>query len=134
MRFAANAYLFTVALNPASVAGVLKSLELLETEEWRREKLWDNARYFINQASEIGFQVDCTDSPIIPIKVGDYVQTIRYTDALLKRGLYVSNAVYPVVPKNESILRISISTALDKKELDKGLEIMRVTAKEFDII
>ncbi len=134
MRFMANQYLFTVSLSPASVAGTLKAFEIMEKEIWRKDKLWENTKLFNKLAREIGFNVNYSESPIIPITIGDVVTTLRFTDELLNRGVYVCSAVFPVVPKDKSIIRITMSSNLNKDEIERALGIMEKTAKEFNIL
>ena len=96
--------------------------------------MWENTKLFNKLAREIGFNVNYSESPIIPITIGDVVTTLRFTDELLNRGVYVCSAVFPVVPKDKSIIRITMSSNLNKDEIERALGIMEKTAKEFNIL
>lgn len=134
MRFVSGPYLFTVSLAPSAVAATLKALELMEKEQWRKKKLWDNTRYFVQQAKKLGFQVNDSETPIIPITIGDEILTFKYTNELLNNGVYVCSAVFPVVPPNKSIIRITMTTSLSFQQIDEGLEIMQKVAKQMCIL
>ena len=82
----------------------------------------------------MGFKINSSNSPIIPIVIGNQIETIKFTEELLNSGVYVCSAVFPVVPKDKSIIRITMSANLDRSDIEEALNIMQVTAKKFNII
>ena len=134
IRFNSSPYLFTVSTAPSSIAGTKKALEIIKREPWRIDKLWENTAYFKEKAKSLGFKVGDTVSPIIPIVIGDKVETLTYTNELLKNGVFACSAVFPVVPKDQNMIRVTISAILEKNEIEKALYIMQSVALEMGIL
>jgi glycine C-acetyltransferase len=122
LRQRSRPYLFSNTLAPAIVAASLKVLEILSASTELRDKLMDNTRYFREHINRLGLNVLPGEHPIVPIMLGDAVPAKRMADELLKEGVYVISFSYPVVPQNSARIRIQISAAHTKDQLDFAIE------------
>ena len=107
----ARPYIYTTGQPPALACATLKSLELLRTEQWRREHLNALIRQFRQGAEQIGLQLMDSFTPIQPIMVGDSGQAIRLSTALRERGILVTAIRPPTVPAGSARLRVTLSAA-----------------------
>jgi len=122
LRQRSRPYLFSNTLAPSIVASSLKVLEILSKTTELRDKLMDNTRYFRQQVSRLGLEVLPGEHPIVPIMLGEAALAQKMADELLKRGIYVIGFSYPVVPKGQARIRVQISAAHSKEDLDFAIE------------
>jgi 8-amino-7-oxononanoate synthase len=128
----ARSYIFTTAIPPAVAAASRKSLELMSTESWRREKLAANIQQFKQGAAELGLPMMSSDTAIQPIMVGSSDVAIRCSQQLLKHGVLVTAIRPPTVPNGEARLRVTLSashTSLQIEQLLVALESLDMTQK-----
>ncbi len=112
----ARSYRYSTALPPALAVGLSKSLALLATESWRREKLFENINLFINQINKTDLQLISDDiTPIKSILIGDNRKAENLQQKLLELGFFVSCIRPPTVPENTARLRVTLN-ALHQKE------------------
>lgn len=130
----ARPLLFSTALPPAATAAARESvLMLMESEEYT-DKLWDNARYFKEKLSKLGFDTGHSETPITPVIIGSEAKTMEFSRALLEKGVYVSGIVFPTVPKNTGRLRCMISASHTREDLDYAVEQFEFVGKELGIL
>jgi len=126
----ARSYIFTTAMPPAVAAASRKSLELIQTESWRREKLANNIQQFKQGAAELGLPMMPSDTAIQPIMVGSSDTAIRYSQQLLTHGILITAIRPPTVPTGEARLRVTLSashTSLQIEQLLVALESLNMT-------
>jgi len=121
LRQRSRPYLFSNTVPPAVLAGALKAIELVEREPALRARLWENTRYFRRRIASLGFTVTPGDHPIIPIMIGDAALAHRMAARLLDKGIYVVGFSYPVVPRGKARIRVQMSAALSREDLDCAL-------------
>jgi len=121
LRQRSRPYLFSNTVPPAVLAGALKAIELVEREPALRARLWENTRYFRNGIASSGYALAPGDHPIIPILIGDAALAHRTAARLLEKGVYVIGFAYPVVPKGKARIRVQMSAALAREDLDLAL-------------
>lgn len=132
LRQRSRPYLFSNTVPPAVVAGTLKAIELVEREPDLRARLWENTRYFRGGIASCGFTVVPGDHPIIPIMIGDAALAHRMAARLLEKGIYVVGFSYPVVPKGKARIRVQMSAALAREDLDLALRAFAEVKAELD--
>jgi glycine C-acetyltransferase len=118
LRQRSRPYLFSNSLPPVVVATTLKVLELLERSDDLRRRLWENAAYFRKGMAEQGWQILPGEHPIVPVMIGDAAQSVRLAELLLAKGVYVVAFSYPVVPQGKARIRVQISAAHSREDLD----------------
>jgi 8-amino-7-oxononanoate synthase len=120
---------FSASLPPASVAAANAALDVLKREPERVERVQYNAGYMKKNLVDLGFDVGDSETPIIPIIVGDEILSLTLWRELLDLGVYVNSVVYPAVPRGRAVLRTSYTSEHKKEDLDKALEAL-VTLKK----
>lgn len=126
--------IFTASLPPATVATVMQALEIVQTEPERREKLWENCRYMKAELGKMGFDTGTSESPIIPIVVGEDRRTFSMWRSLLEAGVYTNPVISPAVPKGRSLLRTSYMATHTRDQLDFCLEQFHRIGRKFRLI
>jgi glycine C-acetyltransferase len=127
-------FIFTNALPPATVAGALEALTILEEDPGLVERLRDNIRYFRNGIETIGLELLGGESAITPIMIGDTAKAYGMADRLMDEGVFLAAVGYPVVPVGEARLRVQVTAALSKDDLDFSLERIQSTARKMGAI
>ena len=122
LRQKSRPYLFSNAVAPMIANASLTVLEMLQESADRRETLWENARYFRSEMEARGFDIKPGDHPIVPIMFYDAKTSAAIADALLERGIYVISFSYPVVPKGEARIRVQLSAAHTREQLDQAID------------
>ncbi|HBE87864.1 MAG TPA: 8-amino-7-oxononanoate synthase [Elusimicrobia bacterium] len=122
--------IFSAALPPASVASISQAIDIIESEPERIKKLWDNSNYLLKRFKELGFDTGETQTPIIPIIIGDDTLTFSMWKALYEAGLFTTPVVSPAVPPKRSLLRIVVSATHTREQLDRALNILEDCSKK----
>ena len=118
LRQRSRPYLFSNSVPPPVVGASLKVLDLLTNSQDLRERLWDNTRFFRGAMAARGFDIPAGDHPIVPIMLGNASQANRYAERLFEKGIYVIPFSYPVVPHDKARIRVQISAAHDRGDLE----------------
>jgi CAI-1 autoinducer synthase len=124
-KFESLPAIFSSTLLPHEVAGLAATLDVIRTEGWRREKLRANAAYVRAGLDRLGYNLHDSQSQIIALEPGTEQQTILLRDALEERGIFGSVFCAPATPKNRSMVRLSLNSALKQQELDRILDACR---------
>ncbi|MDT8435732.1 MAG: aminotransferase class I/II-fold pyridoxal phosphate-dependent enzyme [Gemmatimonadota bacterium] len=134
LRFHARALIFSASMPPAAVATVLAALEIIRTEPERRERLWANTRRMQRELRGIGFEIGCTETPIIPILIGPMDKTFQMWRAVFDAGLFTNPVVPPAVPEGRCRLRTSFMATHTDEQLDFVLETLERVGKQFGVV
>ena len=132
LRQRSRPYLFSNALAPPIVAATLAALQLVTPE--RIAAVTENAAYFRRRLKEIGFDVLDGTHPIVPIMLGDEKSAVALARAANARGLFVVGFTFPVVPRGQARIRVQLSAAHTREQLDRALEIFEAAGKELGVI
>ena len=122
LRQRSRPYLFSNTLAPVVAATTIKVLEMLEASTGLHDKLHGNAAYFRSKMIEAGFNIPAGDHPIVPIMLGDARLATAMADRLLEKGIYVIGFYFPVVPKGQARIRVQISAAHTRENLDYAIQ------------
>lgn len=135
IKHTASSFMFAASCPPPSVAAAMKSLELMQTESWRIEKVRENAAYMRDELQKMGFETGPTTTAIVPIYVRQDFTTIAMWKVLLEEhAIYVNPFIAPGVPPKGALLRTSYTATHEKHHLDRGLEAFRAVGKQFGLI
>jgi glycine C-acetyltransferase len=129
-----RSFIFTNALPPATVAGALAALSILEEDPGLVQRLRDNTAHFRAGIETIGLKLLGGESPITPIIIGETPQAYAMADRLLEEGVFLAAVGYPVVPVGEARLRAQISAALTVEDLDFALECIDKAARALSVV
>jgi len=122
LRQRSRPYLFSNSLAPSIVGASLKVFELLKRDNSLRDKLEENTNYFKEKMKDAGFDIVDGDSAIVPVMLYDAKLAQQMASDLLEEGIYVIGFFYPVVPKEKARIRVQLSAAHDKKQLDTAID------------
>ncbi|HET9178695.1 MAG TPA: glycine C-acetyltransferase [Terriglobia bacterium] len=122
LRQRSRPYLFSNSVSPSIVAASLKVLDLLQGSGELRERLMENTRFFRQRMTALGFSIVPGEHPIVPIMIGDAAKATRMADALLQKGIYVVGFSYPVVPQGKARIRVQISAAHTRDDLEFAVQ------------
>lgn len=125
IRHQSPAHIFSASMPPANVATVLKSLEILKAEPWRLDRLKEIADYMRTELSGMGFNLLKSQTPIIPVVVGEMMQCFQFWRDLFEEGVYVNAVVPPAVPKGQSLVRTSYMATHTDEHLNRILDAFR---------
>ena len=134
LRQRSRPYLFSNSLPPPLVAAALKTIELLKSSQASKENLESNTGYFREKIATAGFNIKPGSHPIVPIMLGDAKLAQDMAAKLLVEGVYVVGFFYPVVPKGEARIRVQLSAAHTKKDLDFAIEKFTKIGRKLKII
>ncbi|SCW41289.1 8-amino-7-oxononanoate synthase [Paenibacillus tianmuensis] len=107
----ARPVIYSTALPPSVLAGIAEALNLVQTDQWRRERLAASSRQFRSLLRKAGFQVGPGDSPIVPVIVGDNATALHFSSALEAGGIAAVAVRPPTVPDGTARIRFSLSAA-----------------------
>ncbi len=126
--------IFSSTLLPHEIAGLTATLEVIESEGWRRDKLHANSAYLRAGLDSLAYNLNGSQSQIVSLESGTEQQTIVLRDALEEHGIFGSVFCAPATPKNRAMVRLSLHTDLDRHDLDRILlacdEVRATTAFE----
>jgi 8-amino-7-oxononanoate synthase len=123
-------FIFSTALPPASAAAGIAAAGIIKNEPGLGKKLLDSAAYFHGLLMGMGFTLNDFSSQIIPVIIGDNDKSVKMAEKLQEQGLYIRAIRPPTVPKGTARLRISVTLAHEKKDLEKAADILGKTAKK----
>jgi glycine C-acetyltransferase len=134
IRQKARPNLFSSALTPADTAACLAAVNLLEQSTELVERLWNNARYFKAELKKLGFDTGRTETPIIPIIIGEVDQAKKFSARLFDEGIFAMALGFPTVPQGTARVRVMNTAAHSRADLDRGLEIFAKVGRELGVI
>lgn len=130
----ARSLIFSASITPASVASVLATLDIIETEKERRERLWQITKKMKSGFQAMGYNTGMTETPIIPVIIGNDDVTFMLWKLLRESGIFTNPVIYPAVPKDQSLIRTSYSATHTDEELDAVLEGFEKCGRQLGII
>ncbi|MBE2269601.1 MAG: aminotransferase class I/II-fold pyridoxal phosphate-dependent enzyme [Anaerolinea sp.] len=130
----ARSLIFSAALTAGQAAAALKALDIMETEPEHVESLWDNAEYMRKGLHKLGYNTGKSNTPIIPIIIGEDFRTVIAWHALIDEGVYTNPVLPPGVPTGSSLLRTSYMATHKKEHLDRALHGFEVVGERLDLV
>ena len=130
----ARALIFSASMPPSAVATVLAAVDIMEKEPQHRERLWRNVRKMQAAYRDLGFNIGRTESPVVPIIIGDFEKTLIFWKELFEAGVFVNPIVSPAVPPDMCLLRTSYMATHTDDELDRVIDTMGKIGKKLGVI
>jgi 8-amino-7-oxononanoate synthase len=130
----ARSVIFSASLPAPNVMAVMAALEIMETEPVHVEQLWDNGQKMLIGLKALGFNTGQTQTPIIPVIIGENEPTFLTWKLLFERGLYTNPVISPAVPPGKSLLRTSYMATHTEQQLDCVLDIMANVGRQLGLI
>ncbi|HNR68888.1 MAG TPA: pyridoxal phosphate-dependent aminotransferase family protein [bacterium] len=134
IKHVSRALIFSASPPPAAVATVIAALDILQKEPERRERLWAHYHKMKNSFDDMGFNTGLSQTPIIPIILGDDTKTFTFWRRLFEEGIFSNPIISPAVPAGQSLIRTSYMATHTDKELDFVLDVFYKVGKEMKLI
>lgn len=130
----ARSLIFSASITPASVATVLATLDIIQNEPERRQRLWEITEKMKSGFQQMGYNTGPTETPIIPVIIGNDELTFMLWKLLRENGVFTNPVIYPAVPKDQSLIRTSYSATHTDEELEIVLENFQKCGQQLGII
>jgi glycine C-acetyltransferase len=134
IRQKARPNLFSSATTPADTAACLAAVDLLERSTDLVDKLWANAEYFKKSMRELGFDTGKTETPIVPVMLGEVGLAAEFSAKLFEEGIFAMALGFPTVPRGAARIRVMNTAAHSQKDLDFGLATFEKVGKKLGVI
>jgi len=134
LRQRSRPYLFSNSLAPSIVSAANRVFDLLETTSEHRLRLLENTAYFRKEMTSRGFQIVEGTHPIVPVMLGDARLASNMAKDMLEEGIYVVGFSYPVVPKGQARIRVQLSAAHTREQVDRAIEAFTRVGKKHSLI
>jgi len=134
LRQRSRPYLFSNTLAPVITYTAIKTIDILNDSSDLRKKLAENTLYFRQMITDIGYTIKEGEHPIVPIMLGDAKLAQKVSECMLKKNVFVIGFSYPVVPKNEARIRVQLSAAHSREQLDYTIKSFEEVGKELKIL
>jgi 8-amino-7-oxononanoate synthase len=127
-------FIFSASAAPASVAAVLAALDIMRDEPERIERLWENARFMKQRLDALGFDTGASQSPVIPIVIGNLERCFKVWRWLHDQGIFVNPVVPPAVPPGRALVRISLTAGHTRQQLSWALDKLAEVGRKFGLL
>ena len=134
LRQSSRPYLFSNSLAPSIIGASLEVFNILERDNSLHDKLVENVNYFRDKMMAAGFDIKPTQSAICAVMLYDAPLSQKYANRLLDEGIYVTGFYYPVVPKGEARIRVQLSAAHTREQLDRCINAFIKIGKELGVL
>ena len=127
-------FLFSSAMTLPDVAACIESVKILEESTELVDRLWENAEYFKSEMKTLGFDTGVSTTPITPVMLGEAPLAQEFSKQLFEAGVFAMAIGFPTVPRGLARIRVMLSAAHSKEDLDQALEIFKKVGKELGVI
>ncbi len=134
LRQRGRPFLFSSAMTVPDVAACLAAVDVLEESTELVDRLWDNANYFKGEMGRLGFDTGESVTPITPVMLGEAPLAQTFSRKLFEAGVFGMAIGFPTVPPGKARIRVMISAAHSRTDLDQGLEAFAKVGRELDVI
>ncbi|MFC9276775.1 glycine C-acetyltransferase [Bacillus spizizenii] len=134
LRHKGRPFLFSTSHPPAVTAACMEAIDVLLEEPEHMERLWENTAYFKSMLVKMGLTLTQSETPILPILIGDEGVAKQFSDQLLSHGVFAQSIVFPTVAKGKARIRTIITAEHTKEELDEALDVIEKTAKDLQLL
>ncbi|MBT3235689.1 MAG: pyridoxal phosphate-dependent aminotransferase family protein [Bdellovibrionales bacterium] len=133
IRHSARSFIFSAAPPPTAVATVSAVLDLLMSDPSIIQSLWDNVAFMRQGFKQLGFYCYDSNTPILPIFIGDELRSMEITNYLAEQGVFATPVISPAVPKDESLIRTSYMATHKRSELERVLDVFAKVKSKFTL-
>ena len=134
IKHRARSMIFSAAPPPASVAAALATVEIMESEPERRERLWTNTRFFAEGLRSLGFDTGESRTPVVPVVVGEDVAALQMVQRLHEEGIFVNCVLSPATPPGRALIRTSLMATHTREQLGRALDAIARVGREVGVL
>jgi glycine C-acetyltransferase len=125
LRMSCPAYGFTATLPPDQAMVISTAIDVVRDEPERRQRLWDNQRYFVKRMADLDYKLVSTETPIVPIWLGDEAKAEQLALAIRAEGMHVDAIRFPAVPIKSARLRLQLNAGHRREDIDRLLDVLK---------
>ncbi len=133
LRQRGRPFLFSSAMTAPDVAACMEAVSLLEESTELVDRLWENARVFKQGMAELGFDTGQSETPIVPVMLGDAVLAQAFSRRLFEEGVFAMAIGYPTVPAGKARIRVMSTAAHSLGDLEQALAAFELVGKELGV-
>lgn len=134
LRQKARPFLFSSAVTPPDTAACLAAVDLLEASSELVDRLWENTAYFKKCMAELGFNTGRSETPIVPIMLGEAPLAKAFSQRLFENGVFAMALGFPTVPRGTARIRVMNTAAHSREDLDFGVAAFEKVGRELGVI
>jgi glycine C-acetyltransferase len=134
LRQRGRPFLFSSAMTVPDTAACLAALDILEESTGLVDRLWENTRYFKSEMQRMGFDTGKSTTPITPVMLGEAPLAQQFSRELFENGVFAMAIGFPTVPRGKARIRVMISAAHQKEDLDQGLQAFARVGRKLGVI
>ncbi|MDQ2977785.1 MAG: pyridoxal phosphate-dependent aminotransferase family protein [Acidobacteriota bacterium] len=134
IKHRARTLIFSAAPPPASVAAALATLDIMEQEPERRERLWQNSRFFSAGLRSLGLDTGGSQTPVVPVVVGEDFAALKMVQRLHEEGVFVNCVLSPATPPGRALIRTSLMATHTQDQLERALEAIEKVGREVGLV
>lgn len=134
VKHQARSFIFSASLPASNVMAATAALDIMENEPEHVEHLWENAHYMMKSFREMGYNIGNTQTPIIPLIVGDDMKCFMLWKEAFEGGVYTNPVISPAVPQGMALLRTSYMATHTREQLTRALDIFEKAGKKIGVI
>ena len=134
LKHTSRSLIFSASMTPAAVAAATKALEIMKTEPSRREHLWDVTRYAWKKFRENGFDINATESPIIPLMVRDTKKAMQIVTLAYNEGIFITPVIAPAVAEKDVLIRFALMATHTREHVDVAVEKLTKIFRDLEVI
>lgn len=134
LKHNSRALIFSASPSPANVAAAREALHIIKEEPERREQLWENTHYMLDEFHNMGYNTGVSETPIVPLHVGDMMTAFTMCHRLEEEGIFINPVVPPATPPGDCLIRVSFMATHTRADLTFALDIFRKVGIELGII
>ena len=134
IRHMARSLIFSASMPPASCASVSAAIDVMLEEDWRLKALWRNTEVMMDRLNDAGFNTGPSQTPIIPVVVGEDMMAFQMCHRLFEEGVFVNSVISPAVQQGDALIRLSLMATHTEDEINKAMDIMTSVGRELGVI
>lgn len=134
IKHTARALIFSASMPPSAVATCLAALDIIESEPERRTRLWEITHRMQKEYKNMGFEIGPTQTPIIPLYIGDNMKCFQFWKMLFDEGIFTNPIISPAVPPGSQLLRTSYTATHTDQQMDRVLDVFQKVGKKIGVI
>ena len=134
LKHLARSLVFSASIAPSNAASVIAAIDIIEEEPERIEKLWANTNFAKKMLIDSGFNTGRSETPIIPVFVGDELNTFMLTKMLQDEGVFINPVINPAVPKGDEMIRFSLMATHSFEQIEHAINKIVKVAKQLKIV
>ncbi|HVO69764.1 MAG TPA: glycine C-acetyltransferase [Aggregatilineaceae bacterium] len=134
LRQRGRPFLFSSAMTVPDVAACLAAVDVLEESTELVERLWSNADYFKTNMNRLGFDTGHTQTPIVPVLLGEAPLAQQFSKRLFEEGVFAMAIGFPTVPQGKARIRVMNSATHTRDDLDQALGIFAKVGRELGVM